>query len=362
MRVVQAVLIAVLSLSAAASGAEPAIIVDVATGTLQLPAFEVPLSSYMSEEAKQRFLEDVRKPAELGGANIAEVRAAVNEWYGLRVARALKIFSVEIEQGRIAGRSVAIITPRAGVAARNRHRVLINLHGGGFMVGAGNGALAESIPVAGMAGMKVVSVDYRMAPEYRFPAASEDVISVYRELLKEYEPRGIGMFGCSAGAVLTAEVMAALQQADLPLPGAIGLFCLGADAAVGGDARYIAATLDVSLGKPARPPAPQPNPPPLVMPYFDGTDLRDPRVSPVWSRDLLRRFPPTLLISGTRDLGLSSIVHTHAELIAAGAEARLHVWEGMGHNFLVEMDLPESHAAYMVIARHFDVSLVAPHP
>ena len=340
------------SLAAEASASSKVIVRP--DGTVAVPGFEVPLSTYMSEAAKQRYMEEGAHPALITGSTIAEVRKAVDDWYRPKVERAKKIYPVEIAQQSLAGVRMAVVTPADGVSARNRDRVLLNLHGGGFATGAGNGGLAESIPVAALGRMQVLSIDYRMGPEYRFPAATEDVVSVYRELLKTHSPASIGIYGCSAGALLTAQVVAWLQKENLPAPGAIGIFCLGADALAGGDSRYLATSLEVSLGPPLPPPPAQPNPPLLPMQYLDGVDLRDPLVSPVFSRTMLARFPPTLLISGSRDLGLSSIVHTHAELTAAGADASLHVWEGMGHNFLVEMDLPESREAYAVIVRHFD--------
>lgn len=327
-------------------------------GAVTVPGFEIPLSVYMSDEAKHRVMEQGSHPAQITGSTIAEVRKSVDDWYRAKVERAKKIYPVEIAQQSLAGVRMAAVTPVGGVGARNRDRVLLNLHGGGFVTGAGNGGLAESIPIAAIGRLRVLSIDYRMAPEHRFPAATEDVVKVYRELLRTHSPRSIGIYGCSAGGLLTAQVVAWLQKEGLPAPGAIGIFCLGADALAGGDSRYLATPLEVSLGRPSPSPPAQPNPPLLPMQYLDGVDLRDPLVSPVFSRAVLQRFPPTLLISGSRDLGLSSILHTHAELTAAGADASLHVWEGMGHNFLVEMDLPESRAAYAVIVRHFDRNLI----
>jgi monoterpene epsilon-lactone hydrolase len=340
------------SLGAEASAASTVIVRP--DGAVAVPGFEVPLSIYMSDAARRRFIEQGTHPAVLSGATIAEVRKSVDDWYRPKVERAKKLYSVDIAQQTLSGVRMAVVTPSGGASERNRRHVLINLHGGGFATGAGNGGLAESIPVAALGRIQVLSIDYRMAPEHRFPAATEDVVAVYRELLKTHSPTSIGLYGCSAGGLLTSQVVARLQKEKLPAPGAIGIFCLGADALAGGDSRYLATSLEVSLGRPLPPPAAQPNPPLLPMAYLDGVDLRDPLVSPVFSRDTLKEFPPTLLISGSRDLGLSSILHTHAELTAVGADARLHVWEGMGHNFLVEMDLPESRAAYDVIVRHFD--------
>jgi len=73
----------------------------------------------------------------------------------------------------------------------------------------------------------------------------------------------------------------------------------------------------------------------------------------VTSPEVLSRFPPSLLITGTRDLVLSAAAHTHARLISAGAESDLHVWEGMWHGFLLDVELPESREAYHVIDKFF---------
>ena len=79
------------------------------------------------------------------------------------------------------------------------------------------------MPVASLGKIRVVAVDYRQGPEHVFPAASEDVTAVYRELLKHYPAENIGIYGNSAGAVLTAMVIAWFQKEGLPRPGAIGL-------------------------------------------------------------------------------------------------------------------------------------------
>jgi monoterpene epsilon-lactone hydrolase len=100
---------------------------------------------------------------------------------------------------------VNTVEPHAPRKGRNRSRILINLHGGGFLFSAGNGddilsGQAESIQIAGLGSIKVVTVDYWQGPDHRFLAASEDVAAVYRELLKRhYQPRNIGIFGYSSG-------------------------------------------------------------------------------------------------------------------------------------------------------------------
>src|SRR6187402_2597640 len=75
--------------------------------------------------------------------------------------------------------------------------------------------------MAGFAGYKVISVDYRMPPDFPFPAALDDVIAVYREILVTTKPTNIGIFGSSAGGSLTLTTLLRAQMENLPMPGAI---------------------------------------------------------------------------------------------------------------------------------------------
>ena len=91
----------------------------------------------------------------------------------------------------------------------------------------------------------------------------------------------------------------------------------------------------------------------LSRSYFRSADLTDPLVSPVIAPDMLKRFPPTLIITGTRAKELSAAVNTHRELIKAGVDANLHVWDGLGHAFYMNVDLPESREAFDVMTKFF---------
>src|SRR5438477_6465214 len=217
-----------VSLALTAESDRPTIDAD---GTVHIPAFSVPLSRYMSEEAKRKFIEEGRKPpAKESDANppVAKMRADVDDWVRPIVEHDKTLYPVSIGERQIAGVRTNVVTPSHGVSTLNRDRVLINLHGGGFVVGAGLHGLAESIPVSGVEKITVISVDYRMAPEHHFPAASEDVASVYGELLKQYRPENIGIYGCSAGGILTTMATAWFQRKNLPVPGAIGIFSAAA--------------------------------------------------------------------------------------------------------------------------------------
>jgi len=337
-----AALLMLLTLAPAAPGAETP------DPRVPLNGVQVPLSAYASPEARARLqaMLDANARGEVPGKDIAAARAFYDAQNSDRVARMRKLWPVRTSEQRFDGVLTDVAEPADGIAPANKGRVLINLHGGAFLWGARSGALAEAIPIAGVGRIKVISVDYRQGPEYAFPAASEDVEIVYRALLRDHRPQDIGIYGCSAGGFLTGQVVARLVSRRLPLPGAVGTFC-GSVAAPDGDSIYTAPALE-GQKVPAGPPRLS------EYPYFRGANLSDALVFPANSQAILARFPPTLLISGSRDFALSSVLRSHTLLDAAGVDAELHVWDGMWHAFFVDPELPESRQVYAVVWRFFD--------
>ncbi|MGB7280720.1 MAG: alpha/beta hydrolase fold domain-containing protein [Candidatus Acidiferrum sp.] len=181
----------------------------------------VPMPTTISPEA-QRWLASLANSTP-SPEDLATRRKRTDEWRARQSAVAKQLFPVNIASTTTAGVPTDIITPLETPAA-NRDLVLINLHGGGF--NSDSGSLIEGDPICNLAKIKVVSVYYRLAPEHPFPAPVDDVVAVYKELLKTYNPRNIGIFGTSAGAILTAEVAVRLKQLNLPLPAALASFPL----------------------------------------------------------------------------------------------------------------------------------------
>ncbi len=271
-------------------------------------------------------------------------RAATDEWRKRQSAEARKLFPVNVEETTTAGVRTDIITPLSAPEA-NRDRVLINLHGGGF--NSDSGSLIEGVPISNLAKIKVVSVYYRLAPENPFPAAVDDVVAVYKELLKTYKPHGIGIFGTSAGATLTAEVAVRLKQLGLPLPGALGLFSVHSDYSRPTDSQELF-SLD---GLPGRF---QPRDPNRASddPYAGSTDRKDPVLSPIYAD--LKGMPPSLLVTSTRDLLLSDTSRFHLALLRAGDDAQLAVFEALPHAFWYHFQLPETQEALQMMAKFFE--------
>jgi acetyl esterase/lipase len=265
---------------------------------------------------------------------------------------------VDRDNTKIAGVHAYVYTPKAGISAANHDRVLIELHGGGFSGCWPACAELESIPIAALGKIRVISLDYREGPEYKFPAASEDVAAVYQQLLKDHTPQNIGIYGCSAGGMLTAMSVAWFEKHNLPRPGAVGIFCAGAGsptgAGFGGDAAYTAGPLGEARIMAAPPKQNnRTNKASGGLGYLDGTDPKDPLVAPINSPEIMAKFPPTLIITATRGFEMSGALYTHTQLVKLGVDAELHVWEALFHGFFYNPDVPESRDCYDVIIKFF---------
>lgn len=323
-------------------------------GTVYVPAFELPPSELSSPEAQAAQAMRARMPVGTPPADldIAVVRSGLEAMLAPQVARMREVYPVDVAEQAIGGVTTHVITPQG--KSHDEQRVLINLHGGAFSMCADACAMLESIPVAALGGYKVITVDYRMAPEAIHPAAVEDLEIVYRELLKRYEARRIGIFGCSAGGSLTAQAAAWLPAHGLPQPGAIGIFGAGAVRFSTGDSAHVTAYIDGSF--PA-PPKPGERGPDITHGYFAESDMADPVISPALHPDVLAQFPPTLIITGTRAMDMSPAVYTNSQLLKAGVRSTLIVGEAMGHCYIYQPQLPEARDAHQAIVNFFRENL-----
>ena len=325
-----------------AAAPQPKVVIE-SDGTVQEPARPVPLSTFLSPEAKAYMIDHL---------NAMEAPQLLQQVDGLPgfmkhyLDRDFELFPLDRKDEKIAGVHVYEYTPKSGITEKNKARVLINLHGGGFSGCWPGCAELESMPISSLMGIKVVSVDYREGPEYKFPAASEDVATVYKELLKTYKPKNIGIYGCSAGGMLTAMSLAWFQTHGLPTPGADGIYCASAGN-FGGDATYIA----FPLGEARIPSAP---PGQTQLGYFSTANMTDPLVAPTEFPAGAGEVPPTLLITASRDFAMSGAINTDVQLTKAGVDSELHVWDGMFHGFFYNADVPESREAFGIMINFFD--------
>lgn len=311
-------------------------------GSVEVPALNIPSSVLMSDEGNRSRVEHILNERLLKGKPIGEFNTSL---FGPRLDRTKSTYDVSISSGNIAGIPVLIYEPRSGIDPDKSGRVLLNVHGGGFVGCFKECGGMESIPVAALTGFQVISIDYRLFPKATFPAASEDVEAVYRQLLKTVTADRIGLYGCSAGGVLTAQSLARFQKVGLPAPAVAGIFCAGSDPQFSGDSM----SYGLILGDGEKPAKSSDRP----LGYMHGASRDDTTAYPSVSAETLAAFPPSLIMVGTRDFAMSSAVKLHSRLVALGVDARLHMWEGGRHAFFYDIRVPESREAFEVAAKFF---------
>ena len=248
---------------------------------------------------------------------------------------------ITVAPDRIAGVPVFRIRPRE-VPPENRERLLVHVHGGGYVLFPGEAGAGEAMMLAAAARIPAVSIDYRMPPDHPFPAALDDAMAVWGALVRERDPRRMAIAGSSAGGGLTLAMVLRAKALGLPLPAAIAPGTPWADLTNAGDSlqanAYVDNELVAATGWIAA----------AARLYANGRDLRDPLVSPLHGD--FAGFPPAIVTSGTRDLLLSQAVLVHRKLRRAGVDAVLQVFEGQSHAQYLTPFLPESEEALGEIA------------
>lgn len=301
---------------------------------------------WVSTEAVAAFAADSARAQPASDSSIAAFRAFYDASNRRHLAIAVANFPAIVREELIADVTVHVVTPESKATPG---RTLLCLHGGAFLWGRGAGALLEAIPVAATSGIRVIAIEYALAPEQVFPAAVDDVLRVYEAVRQDCSPEGIGIYGCSAGGMLTAQSLARMIADGVPMPGAVAMLC-GAGVELGGDSSISAAVLsgrpdaggDLRLGE---------------LPYLASADLGDPLVFPGEHLDVLAHFPPSLLVTGTRDFAASSVTVMHRRLLAAGVDAALLHFDGMWHAFHMATTLPEARETFAALSRFFDAHL-----
>ncbi len=313
----------------------PQLLVD-SDGTLHFGPRTIPPPALESPEARSSYarqmLQRAQASAARGGLASARIVAAPPPpAAGGSKETALKIYPVMEETQKIGGVGVTIYSPKT-IPTKNRNRVLMEFE-----------MDAEAIAVASLAQIKVIKVNYRGGGP-SIPG-NEDIVAVYREMLKNYRPKSIGMFGASGGCTLAQTTILWLPEQRLPLPGAVGLgTCSGGSNP--GDARYTMNGLDAGLSSAfsGRPPFGGRNAAPRKAGEPPATAL---------DGDIPKGYPAAFLLSGTRDMCLSQTVLLHRKLRNAGVAADLNVFEGMWHFFWEDPSLPESREAMTALAGFF---------
>lgn len=296
-----------------------------ASGVLQLPAREIPPPSSISPMARASLVAGANAPrgtspdvSDVAGwrANIADI----DRMLAAQADRVLGEMKVTCAVRRV-GEVDIYVASRNSSSASDRGKVNLYLHGGAFIYGGGPGLAVSAAANASWFGGVVHAVDYRRPPDHPFPAALEDCLAVYRDLLRRHRPETILVSGESAGGNLAAALMHKARDVGLPAPRALFLNSPVTDLTESSDSLVTNRGVDVVLSSMTSAPRSL---------YAAGADLRSPYVSPLHG-DHSRGFPDTYIRTGTRDLLLSDSVRLHAALRRSGVAADLFVAEAMPH-------------------------------
>jgi len=233
-------------------------------------------------------------------------------------------------------------------ASSRSDRVLLYLHGGGFAFHMPRGYRSFAARLSRALQARVLLVDYRLAPEHRYPAAPDDAFAVYRGLLDQgVSPEHVIVAGDSAGGHLTLGLLQRLQREGLHQPGCAIALSPITDGTLSGASMVTQTHADPLLDPPSLRILRD-----LVYPArlpFDAV------ASPLHGR--LEGLPPTLLVCGTREVLLDDARRYAQRAHAAGSPVALEVWEDMPHVFPLMAQLSESKAVIEHLARFVDTTL-----
>ncbi len=281
---------------------------------LHVPAQVIPIPTSLSPQA-QAFLAAATQRLGAADQDTGAQAAAAVAMLGPAAARFQGEFhTVDLPGGAKLYR--AIPADRQGKLARV---AFMDIHGGAFVAGGGQMCQLLARIRAADYGVEVFSVDYRLLPGHPYPAALDDCMAAYQEVLKHYRASDLVVGGASAGGNLAAALMLRATQEGVPMPAALMLMTPALDMTASGDSSMTNRYLDVMLYGGT-----------MGIQYGAGHDLKDPYISPLFGT-FTQTWPPTILTTGTRDLLLSDTVRMHRALRRAGVKAQLHVQEAGSH-------------------------------
>jgi epsilon-lactone hydrolase len=264
-------------------------------------------------DALDQLLRDA--PLDLGG-DVAEQRVIFEEMMAAIPSPA----DVTTSSGRLGGVPVVNIE----VAGADRASVIFYLHGGGYAIGTAASSVGLASDLARRAGARLVTVDYRLAPEHPHPAAIDDAVAAYRGLLDSgVAASAIAIAGESAGAGLAAATLVALKHAQLPQPSGAVLMSPWADLTLSGESITGKAALDPALtpeGLRRR-----------AVDYVTAGDRTAELVSPIFAD--LTGLPPLLIQAGSHEILLDDATRLAARAAAADVAVRLEVTPSVPHVF-----------------------------
>ena len=262
-----------------------------------------------------------------------------------KIKKMKKELNVEVELMSLNNVVVRKLAPKT-ITPEFKDKVYLDIHGGAFVLFGGLPSIEEGLLVAERLGIVVYSVDYRMPPTFPFPAALNDVVAVYNALHDQVGEGNIFVGGTSAGGGLVLSLVQSLISSKSLLPKGVYAGTPWADLTKTSDSLYtnenideVLVTYDGMLEASAKL-------------YAGKKALTDPAISPLYGS--FEAFPPTLLVTGTRDMFLSDTARVSRAIRDSGGVTQIEIFEGLSHaEYLIFYKTPESEATYRSMKSFF---------
>ena len=271
-----------------------------------------------------------------GGLSLKATRVGQTKIHSIISSKARK--KVRVDEERVGDILCAMTLPKE----ITRDGVILYLHGGGYCAGDLAYAKSFSAALAVRYGVRVYTVEYRLAPEFPFPAALEDALAAYKRLIEcGYHPEDILLCGESAGGGLIYSLCLRLKELGLERPAGLIAISPWVDLTASGKSYEENAGKDISMTV-------------EQLEFFAShytNDRKNPLVSPIFGD--LCGMPPSLIFAGGDEIMLDDAVSLHEKLTEAGAQSELTVAPPMWHAYLM-YDLNESEADFAKIGEFLD--------
>jgi monoterpene epsilon-lactone hydrolase len=272
----------------------------------------------MSHTQRTQLDAKLRQP---GGAAVPEGLEQQRSWFAQFMSTMQVPTQLRVTDTRLGDRRALLVEPSQGT----RPGTILYFHGGSFIVGSPETAIGLTGNLVVRSGYPAMSLDYRLAPEHPYPAAVEDAVAAYRELLDLGEPAAtIAFVGDSAGGGLAVATALAARDAGLPVPAAIVGFSAGLDLTRTGESMDSREAADPFF---TRETLEQSGPL-----YYGDADPAGPLLSPAVAGDLTG-LPPVLLSVGTNEVLLDDSTRFAARAWDQGVDVILDVVAGVPHVF-----------------------------
>jgi monoterpene epsilon-lactone hydrolase len=280
------------------------------------------------------------------GLDIHEIRAHAARMEARLAKRALPVVREDLQ---IEGVPVTWFGPMESSA----RGTLLYLHGGAWCLHLPAVYQRLATTLSNLTGMRVLLVDYRLAPEHRFPAGPDDCLTVYRWLIEQgYGSRPLALAGDSAGGSLSLVTMMRARDLGLPLPHCAALLSPSTDLTVSGASARYNAEADPMFSPAASDLLPDV--------YCPGMDRSDPLLSPLFGN--WAGLPPLLFHAGSTEMLLDDSIRAQDRARQAGVEAEIEVWRELPHVFQVFHWIPESRLALQAIADFITTRAISARP